>query len=137
MSSINSHRAGPTYRYTIEPVYRSLENEFRCHLVHEHQPILYELFVFIHIPSMNFQMKKIVERIPSKDFQFNMKGSFQVDFLTIEHSSELDMAEELMLAGRTSHQKRVEFVVYPAVVNLTNLPVIRILNRYLVRFSVI
>ena len=51
--------AGDAYRYTIQPMFENIKNEFQCHIKRRRLKILYKLFYYIMLPERKFQTPHI------------------------------------------------------------------------------
>ena len=112
---LSMFHTGDAYRYTIQPVFRNIHKEFRCHVSHRSEPVLYELFVFIQIPQLGFQTPRSSRIVYNRDLAFQKRGQFQADFLNVEHSVEFDLHEELVIHGREEKPGRMEYNITPAI----------------------
>lgn len=100
---------GDVYRYTIEAVFQNIEKEFRCHIRHQKLKVLYELFFFIQIPKLGFETPKFYHTVYAESMDYQQHGEYVAGYLTIEHSTELDLEEDFILRGFEETRGRAEY----------------------------
>lgn len=79
---------GDAYRYTIQPVFQNIKNEFQCHLQHQKYDVLYELFYFIQIPGTGFKTPMVNKTVYVRDLGFQSHGEYQVSRFVVKTSQE-------------------------------------------------
>ena len=104
---------GDAYRYTIQPIFRDVTNDARCHIRRRRLDVLYELFFFVQLPRRGgshddeplFQTPKVYRTVWSGDGTADegpgSRGRYSADYLTVEHDAGLDLPDELVLRRRT------------------------------------
>jgi hypothetical protein len=103
--------AGDAYRYTIQPVFQNIKTEFQCHvrLQRPQRDVLYELFFFVQIPGATgtrFQTPRVHRTVRAgHNLTYQSRGDYQVDYLTVEHNTGIDLRDEFILVGRESKQE--------------------------------
>jgi len=115
---------GDAYRYTIQPIFRDVSRDARCHIRRRRLDVLYELFFFVQLPPRSssdhvdaathdeplFQTPKVYRTVWSggstaDDGGYRSRGRYSDDYLTVEHDTGLDLPDQLVLrrrAGSTS-----------------------------------
>jgi len=108
---------GDAYRYTIQPIFRDVSRDARCHIRRRRLSVLYELFFFIQLPPRTpnthadaarvaplFQTPKVYRTVWSgatvDDSEYRSRGRYNADYLTVEHDTGLDLPDELTLRRR-------------------------------------
>jgi len=107
-------REGDAYRYTIQPIFRDVTNDARCHIRRRRLDVLYELFFFIQLPRHDgshdnpplFQTPKVYRTVWSSsggtaDEGPGSRGRYSADYLTVEYDAGLDLPDELVLRRRS------------------------------------
>jgi len=109
---------GDAYRYTIQPIFRDVSHDARCHIRRRRLDVLYELFFFIQLPRRSpanhadaqdqplFQTPKVYRTVWSGGIAddpelYRSRGRYEADYLTVEHDAGLALADELVLRRRT------------------------------------
>ena len=108
---------GDAYRYTIQPMFRDVSHDARCHIRRRRLDVLYELFFFVQLPPRSasnhvdvaaeplFQTPKVYRTVWSgggtDDPGYRSRGRYNADYLTVEHDAGLELPEELVLRHRT------------------------------------
>lgn len=97
--SCDDVHTGDAYRFTLQPIFRNLRHQFRCHIRHQKPEHLYQLWFYIRVNGTGFETPRIHHEIRCDDLANLTDGRFQMEFLTVEHSSGMNLHEELMLVG--------------------------------------
>ena len=109
---------GDAYRYTIQPIFRDVSRDSRCHIRRRRLDVLYELFFFVQLPRRSsgnhadsndeplFQTPKVYRTVWSDGTAdepgfYRSRGRYNADYLTVEHDAGLDLSDELVLRRRT------------------------------------
>ena len=91
---------GDAYRYTIQPVFENIKQQYKCHVEHSQPEVLYQLFFFIQIPEQNYQTPKMYKTVYAKDLDYQSRGEFKADYVTVEHNTGLNLHDEFIMLGR-------------------------------------
>jgi len=103
---------GDAYRYTIQPIFRDVTHDARCHVRRRRLNVLYELFFFIQLPRRSdtddkplFQTPKVYRTVWSAgeigDPEYRSRGRYNADYLTVEHDAGIDLPDDVVLRRRT------------------------------------
>jgi len=109
---------GDAYRYTIQPIFRDVSHDSRCHIRRRRLAVLYELFFFVQLPRRRtgnhadgreeplFQTPKVYRTVWNDGTAdgpgfYRSRGRYSADYLTVEHDAGLDLPDELVLRRRT------------------------------------
>ena len=92
---------GDAYRFTLQPVFLNLKNEFRCHIRRLPSSYLYQVWFDIIIPGTDLSSPRFRSSVRSSAPEEETgSGRFVVEFLTVEHISGLIPEDEFVLLGR-------------------------------------
>ena len=91
---------GDAYRYTIQPVFQNIKQEFQCHIKHRKPKILYKMFYYIMLPERNFETPRVQKTVYAHDLEYQSHGDFVADYITIEHNTGLQIFDEFIMVGR-------------------------------------
>ena len=89
----------------MQPVTSSIKLQFNCHIRHVSPTVLYRLFYYVQVPTSvrrpQFQTTKIHRTVASRpgDLKYSQRGRYDVDFLTAEHDTGLDLLDDFVLTG--------------------------------------
>jgi len=95
----------------MQPVTRSIKRQFRCHISHSSPTVLYRLFYYVQVPTAStttssvrhprFQTAKLHRTVASRpgDLQYSQRGRYDVDFLTAEHDTGLQLRDDFVLTA--------------------------------------
>jgi len=101
---------GNAYRLTMQPVTTSIKRKFRCHIRHSSPNVLYRLFYYVQVPASpatstvrrpRFQTTKLHRTVASRpgDLEYSQRGRYDVDFLTAEHDTGLELFDDFVLTA--------------------------------------
>lgn len=95
---------GDAYRYTLQPVYVDLNRDYSCHLRRRRPDTLYQLWFYVTVPGTNFETPRIQVHVPAPNRSGAATfGRRQVtEFLTVEHSSGIQLEDEVIITGRVA-----------------------------------
>ena len=103
---------GDAYRYTIQPVYQNIKEEFKCHIKHRQPKVLYELFYSIEVPGTSFKTEPVYKTVYAGDLDYQGHGEYITDYITMEHSSGLDLNQEFILIGKDTEDKKFNYTLH-------------------------
>lgn len=90
--------SGDAYTYTLQPVFNSLGQQFRCHIRRRHPDTVYQLWFYITVPGTGFETPRVHSRIAYRPAR---SGSDRVTpFLTVDYTVGMMLEDELVLIGR-------------------------------------
>jgi len=109
---------GDAYRYTIQPIFRDVSHDARCHVRRRRLNVLYELFFFVQLPPRSssnhveaahdkplFQTPKVYRTVWSGSTAdapgYRSRGRYNADYLTVEHDAGLDLPNDVVLRRRS------------------------------------
>ena len=95
-------RAGPAYRYTIQPIFDNLTDGARCHIRRRRptSPILFGLFYSVEVPSRGFESPVVRRRVRADAVDGadgGSRGSVVADYVSIEFDVGVRLADEFLL----------------------------------------
>ena len=101
---------GDAYRFTMQPVTTSIKRRFRCHVRHSSPAVLYRLFYYVQVPSsrewtttssVRYRTAQIHRTVASRagDLRYSQRGRYDVDFLTAEHNTGLELRDDFVLTA--------------------------------------
>jgi len=67
--------------------------------------------MFIQIPLLGFQTPKAYRTVYAQDIEYQRRGEYTADYLTIEHSTELDLEDYFILRGHNRNPGSVDYFV--------------------------
>ncbi|XP_064638463.1 uncharacterized protein LOC135494436 isoform X4 [Lineus longissimus] len=105
---------GDAMRYTIQPVFENIKEEFHCHLKYQAPETLYKFFYYVEIPEFSFQtpLKEVVVNNEGLDYHSN--NTFRIDFLQVEHYTQFKLEDEYVLVGnQRDGMRRFSFTLHP------------------------
>lgn len=96
---------GDAYRFTLQPVFVSLKNEFRCHVRRKEPDFLYQLWFDIIIPGTDIHSPRFKATIYAGDSSVSDGDAqrYQTEFLSVEHSFGIEPEDELILFGQSAN----------------------------------
>jgi len=98
MQYIVLHCSGDAYTYTLQPVFRTLGRQFRCHVRRRRPDTLYQLWFYVTVPGTGFETPRVRRQIGYRQAR---DGSDDVTpFLTVDYSVGMQLDDELILSGR-------------------------------------
>ncbi|XP_061171343.1 uncharacterized protein LOC133180906 [Saccostrea echinata] len=90
---------GDVYRYSIEPVFKSLEKKFTCHMKYRKPPKLYKVSYTVKLPSIQHTFKTRYFSPKVTDRGFHQTGEASQDFIHTKHSTYSNIHDEVILTG--------------------------------------
>ncbi len=102
--------AGDAYRYTIQPVFQNIKEEFQCHLRHREPKILYQMFYYIMLPGRKFETPRVYKTVYAHDLPYQSHGEFQADYITVEHNTGLKLHVKKLQQFVISHGRHPPFI---------------------------
>ena len=106
--------SGDAYRFTLQPVFPNPKQEFRCHIRHVAPDVLYQMWFYLTIPGTSFETPRIYATVRAGDVVGKVSaGRYQLQFLTIEHSTGIDLLDDFIVIGRDAGGGRWNHTVHP------------------------
>ena len=109
--------SGDAYRYTIQPVFKNLKSKFQCHVRLKKPVVLYELFFNVKVPGPHgteIETPKVRKIVYAQEFDDHSTGSYQADYINVQHNTGLKVEDEFILVGEDNPSSvRPNFTVFP------------------------
>ncbi|XP_074657570.1 uncharacterized protein LOC141910730 [Tubulanus polymorphus] len=90
---------GDAMRYTIQPVFENLKEEFQCHLKYAMTEELYHINYQVHVDKFGYLSPRQEKVILNKGLKFHENASIDIDFLKVEHATNVPIRDEYILVG--------------------------------------
>ena len=117
----------------MQPVTASIKRQFHCHIRHASPTVLYRLFYYVQVLTASttttsiqhprFQTTKLHRTVASRrgDLGYSQRGRYDVDFLTAEHNTGLELLDDFVLtavraAAGADDEQRWNYSVRPSTV---------------------
>jgi hypothetical protein len=94
---------GDAYQFTLTPQFNNIHNEFNCHIRQRKQKKLYSLWFYVSVLDSGFETPRIYRTVYPEDVESLSMGTYNLEFLTIEHDAGLDVQEEYILNGKKTN----------------------------------
>jgi len=59
---------GDAYTYTLQPVFRNLGRQFRCHVRRRHPDTMYQLWFYVTVPGTDFETPRVHHQVSRQNF---------------------------------------------------------------------
>ena len=82
-------------------MFQNIREEFQCHLRRKKPRILYKLFYYIEIDG-RLRTPRVDITVNSSDLEYQSKGTFLADYITVEHNSGLELKDSFVLVGKAT-----------------------------------
>lgn len=105
LTSHNSLFLGDTFQFALHPIFEHLESNFQCHIRQRKPKILYQLWFYISVLGTKFETPRIYRTIHLDDVESLSQGEYELEFLTIQHDTGLQLQDEFILHGQKSQNK--------------------------------
>jgi len=94
--------SGDAYRYTIQPVFQNVKQQYQCQLRLRPQKVLYRLFYFLKLPGTTFQTPPVTMSVFASEtnLSFQSHGTFKADYITVEHNTGFNLHKEFIIVGQ-------------------------------------
>ncbi|XP_036357147.1 uncharacterized protein LOC115209230 isoform X4 [Octopus sinensis] len=88
---------GDAYVFTLRPMFNSISSQFFCHLQYKKPTKLYSINYSVDIPQVGYQFKEKHRTVLAESTGFHHHSLVTVDFISVEHSSQLPVREQAIL----------------------------------------
>ncbi|ELU02155.1 hypothetical protein CAPTEDRAFT_226427 [Capitella teleta] len=96
---------GAAYQFTLQPFFNNLNEEFHCHIRQRKPKMLYRLWFYVSVLGTGFETPRIYRSIYADDVESLTQGTYELEFLTIEHDAGIQVEDEFILRGQRSDNK--------------------------------
>jgi len=99
--------------YTLQPVFRSLGQQFRCHVRRRLPDTMYRLWFYVTVLKSGFETPRVHREVT---YRRGQRGRDQVTpFLSVDYSVGMTLDDELILTGRVDDDETWNYTVRPLV----------------------
>ncbi|KAK2175684.1 hypothetical protein NP493_713g00000 [Ridgeia piscesae] len=106
---------GDAYRYTIEPMFKKLSEQFQCHIRYRSPATFYRVWFYITVPGTDFETPRRYHTVHANDVPSLGSAFHAVDFITVEHYTGVQLHDDFILIGQEDPGllNRINFTVQP------------------------